>query len=158
GFITAAEATLQVLDTDVEFNNKPVYHLIANGRTAGTFDFFYKVRNRYDSYIDKEDLTPYLYTENIRESNYRRSDRVRFYQDQRKIVGKEGTFKGKQQTFDLVSAYYFARNLDMSSVHPGKKITLYYFLKDEVADMQIEYIGKERVKTSMGYFYCLKFS
>jgi len=158
GFITAAEATLQVLDTDVKFDNKPTFHLVANGRTAGTFDFFYKVRNRYDSYIDKEDLTPYLYSEDIREASYRRSDKVRFYQDQQKIVGRKGTFKGKAQTFDLVSAYYFARNLDMSGVHPGKKITLYYFLDDEVADLQIEYIGKERVKTSMGYFNCLKFS
>src|SRR5690606_34282113 len=72
GFITAAEATIRVENSDVRFDNSPVFHLIAEGRTSGSFDIFYKVRNRYDSYIDRQALTPYLYTENIREANYRR--------------------------------------------------------------------------------------
>src|SRR5690606_11453768 len=62
GFITAAEATIRVEDSDVRFDNNPVYHLVAEGRTSGSFDIFYKVRNRYDSYIDQSDMTPYLYT------------------------------------------------------------------------------------------------
>lgn len=158
GFITAAEANLKVENSEVEFESKPVFHLIASGRTSGTFDFFYKVRNRYDSYIDQEELIPYLYTENIREANYRRTDKVRFYQDKQKIVGKKGTFSGKRNTFDLVSAYYFARNLDMTDIRPGKKLTMYYFLDDGVSPLEIQYVGKERVKTSMGWFNCLKFS
>jgi len=158
GFLTAAEATLNVEESDVRFDNRPVYHLVAQGRTSGSFDIFYKVRDRYDSYIDRETLLPYLYTENIRESNYRRTDKVRFYQDQRKVVGNKGTFKGSRQTFDMVSAFYFARSLDLAGVKSGDTFTMYYFLKDEVADLKIEYIGKERVKTPLGYVNCLKFS
>ena len=156
GFLTAAEATLKV--NNAEIFNQPAYHIVANGKTAGSFDFFYKVRNRYESYIDREELLPYLYIENIKEGNYRRSDRVRFFQDERKITSKKGTFPGKRQTFDLVSAYYFARNLDMSDIKQGKSLTMYYFLDDGVHDLQIEYVGKERVKTALGYFDCLKFS
>lgn len=159
GFITAAEATIKVLTTDVKFNNKPTYHLMAHGSTSGTFDIFYKVRNRYDSYIDKNDYTPYLYTENIRENKYRRSDKVRFYQNERKIVGKKGTFKSTvSQTFDLVSAYYFTRNLDLSSVKVGDNITINYFLDDEVTPLSIQYLGKETIKTDLGKIRCLKFS
>jgi len=158
GFITAAEATLKVEDTDLKLSNRPVYNLIAQGRTSGTFDIFYKVRNRYDSFIDKETLLPHLYTENIHESNYRRKDKARFYQDQRKVVANKGTFKGREQTFDVVSAYYFARNLDMTNVKAGTPLKMYYFLDDTVANLEITYIGKERVKTSIGYFNCLKFS
>jgi hypothetical protein len=158
GFLTAAEATIRVESTDTKFDNKPVHHLVAEGRTAGSFNVFYKVRNRYDSYIDQEDLTPYLYTENIREANYRRTDKARFYQDQKKIVSNKGTFKGDGQTFDLLSAYYFARSLDISKLDIGSKFSLDYFLDDEVTTLQIQYVGKERVKTSLGYFNCLKFS
>ncbi|MDF3079043.1 MAG: hypothetical protein K0S09_2932 [Sphingobacteriaceae bacterium] len=158
GFVTAAEATLNVEESDVRFDNNPVYHLIAQGKTAGTFDFFYKVRDRYDSYIDRTELTPYLYTENIRESDYKRTDKVRFYQDQKKIVASRGTFKGTGQTFDLVSAFYFARSLDLTGIRVGEKLTMNYFLKDEVSPLSIQYLGKERVKTSLGYFNCLKFS
>lgn len=158
GFITAAEGVLKVESSDVKFENRPVYHLIANGKTSGSFDFFYKVRNRYDSYIDRTELVPYLYTDNIRESNYRRSDKARFYPSEKKIVSKKGNFKGKEQTFDLVSAYYFMRSLDLTGVKPGKEIIFNYYLNGEVSDLPIEYLGKERIKTQMGYFDCLKFS
>ena len=158
GFITAAEATLRVKESDVKFNNKSVFQLTAEGRTAGTFNVFYKVRNRYDSYIDKTNLVPYLYTENIREANYRRNDKARFYQDEKKIVTNKGNFKSDGQTFDIVSAYYFARSLDLSKIRQGDRFTMDYYLDDGVTDLTVQYVGKEKVKTSMGTFNCLKFS
>ena len=158
GIFTAAEASLKISDTDLTFDDRPVFHIVAEGRTSGTFDFFHKVRNRYDSYIDKIELTPYLYTENIHESNYRRSDKALFYQEQRKVVSNKGTFSGNVQTFDVISAYYFARNLDMNKVIKGQKFTMSYFLTDGISQLDIEYVGKEVVKTAVGTFNCLKFS
>ena len=159
GFITAAEAKLRVLSSDVKFDNKSTYHLLVEGSTSGTFDVFYKVRNRYDSYIDRENYSPYLYTENIRENKYRRSDKARFYQNEKKIVAKKGTFKSAvSQTFDLVSAYYFTRNLDLSDMKVGDKFTINYFLDDEVTPLTIQYFGKETIKTELGRIRCLKFS
>lgn len=158
GIFTAAEAKLKINDTDLKFDDKSVFHLVAEGRTSGTFDFFHRVRNRYESYIDRKELTPYLYTENIHESSYRRNDKARFYQDQRKIVSNKGTFKGDIQTFDVISAYYFARSLDVSKITKGDKFSMTYFLNDELAQLEIEYVGKEVVKTALGKFNCLKFS
>lgn len=159
GFLTAAEAKLQVLATDIKFDGRPTYHLLVEGNTSGSFDIFYKVRNRYDSYIDADNYSPYFYTENIRENKYRRSDKARFYQKEKKIVAKKGTFRSPvSQTFDLVSAYYFTRNLDLSGIKVGDKITINYFLDDEVTPLTIEYFGKEVVKTDLGKIRCLKFS
>ncbi len=158
GFITAGQATLKVAATDVKFSNRPVWHIIANGRTAGSFDVFKRVRNRYDSYVDREDLTPHLYTENIREGNYRRNDKARFYQDQKKIVATKGTHKGADQTFDIVSAYYFARNLDLSGVKIGEEFEMYYYLQNKVTTLKVTYLGKETIKTHNGYMRCLKFN
>ncbi|WP_017256918.1 DUF3108 domain-containing protein [Pedobacter arcticus] len=159
GFLTAAEAKLRVLTSDVRFDNRPTYHLLVEGNTSGTFDIFYKVRNRYDSYIDRENFSPYLYTENVRENKYRRSDKARFYQDEKKIVAKKGSFKSPvSQTFDLVSAYYFMRNIDLTHVKVGDKITINYFLDDEVTPLTVEYFGKETIKTELGRIKCLKFS
>ena len=159
GFLTAAQATIQVVETDIKFDNKPTYHLSVQGSTSGTFDIFYKVRNRYDSYIAQKEFTPFLYTENINEGNYTRNDKVRFYQEEQKVIGKKGTFKSTEsQTFDLVSAYYFARNLDLSNVKQGDKFRLNYFLDDEITPLTIEYIGKETIATNLGNIRCLKFS
>lgn len=158
GFITAAEATIQVKASSIKFEDRPVFHLSAEGRTAGTFNFFYKVKNQYDSYVDQQNMSPYLYTEDIREANYRRNDKVRFYQDQKKVVSKKGTFKTNGQTFDVVSAYYFARNLDISKLKQGDKFKMDYFLGDELSKLEVQYVGKERVKSALGTFNCIKFS
>ncbi len=158
GFITAAEATINVLDSDMKFGGRPVYHLVAEGKTAASFNLFYKVRNRYDSYIDRTSLLPYYYTENIREANYRRNDKAQFDQVQNKITATKGVFKGRDKTFDLVSAFYYARNLDMSAIKPGYTFSIPYFLDDEVADMRITFVGRETIKTPLGTFSCLKFN
>jgi hypothetical protein len=158
GFITAAEASIKVFNTEAKFDNRSVFHLLAEGRTAGSFNIFYKVRNRYDSYIDKETLRPYLYTENIREANYRRSDKARFYQDEKKVVSNKGTFKGKGQTFDVISAYFFARSLDISKLTQGDKFSLDYFLGGGISKLEVEFAGRERIKTALGTFNCIKFS
>jgi hypothetical protein len=159
GFITAAEATIRVSNSPQQFDGKPTYKLTVDAQTSGTFDVFYKIRDHYDSYIDKTQLTPYFYQENIREGKYRRQDKARFTQSTRKVVSNRGTFTGPtHQTFDLVSAYYFARSLDISRMKIGDKFALNYFLGDEISQLQIEYVGKEVVKSKLGTIRCLKFS
>jgi len=159
GFITAAEATIKVFNSDLKFDNRPTYKLTVDAQTSGTFDVFYKIRDHYDSYIDKTDLLPYFYQENIREASYRRQDKARFTQDAKKVVSNRGTFTTPTtQTFDLVSAYYFARSLDIAKLKIGDKFKLNYFLGDEISALEIEYVGKETVKNKLGNIRCLKFS
>lgn len=159
GFITAAEATIKVTNSDLVFDNKPTYKLTVDAQTSGTFDVFYKIRDHYDSYIDKKDLLPYFYQENIREASYKRQDKARFNQDGKKIVSNRGTFTTPTtQTFDLVSAYYFARSLDISKLKVGDSFKLNYFLQDEVSALEIKYVGKETIKSKLGNIRCLKFS
>lgn len=159
GFITAAEGTLRVLDSDLKFDGKPTYRLSVDGETSGTFDVFYKIRDHYDSYIDKVNLKPYFYQENIREGGYRRQDKARFSQEERKVVATKGTFSTPTtQTFDLVSSYYFARSLDISKMKVGDLVNLNYFLGDEINHLEIQYLGKEVIKTKLGKIRCLKFS
>jgi len=159
GFITAAEATIKVLNSDLKFDNKPTYNLVVDAKTSGTFDVFYKIRDHYDSYIDKVDLTPYFYQENVREASYKRKDKARFYQNTKKVVSNRGTFTTPtNQTFDLVSAYYFARSLDISKLKTGELFKVNYFLGDEIHQLQIKYVGKEVVKSKLGNIRCLKFS
>src|SRR5690606_37686471 len=159
GVISAAVGTLKVEDSKIKFSSPHSFHLTARGQTSKAFSVFYTVDNRYDSYIDSRTFLPHYYTENIREGNYRRTDIVRFNHRTRTVQGNKGTFKSESpQTFDLLSAYYFSRNLDLSKVKPGQSFKMTYFLNDEIATLGIEYIGVEQVKTALGTLECLKFS
>ena len=97
GFFTGAEAHLRVEESETKFNGKPAYHIIAEGNTAGTFDVFYKVRNRYETFIDKTTLLPYLYTENRHEGSWSHTDRVSFDHATGKITAKKGTYSFQGQ-------------------------------------------------------------
>jgi Protein of unknown function (DUF3108) len=158
GIFTAAEANMRVENTPLKFEGNPVYHIIAEGKTAGTFDVLYKVRNRYETYINENTLLPYFYAENRRESSYKHSDNVTFNRDNHTIKAAKGVFPFTGDVFDFISAYYFARCIDVSKLHIGEKLDLQYFLEDGVHAMSITYMGKEKVKCSMGTFNCLKFN
>lgn len=159
GMISAATGTLKVEDSKIKFSSPHSFHLSARGRTSSAFSIFFTVDNRYNSYIDSRTFLPHYYTENIREGSYRRTDVVSFNHRNRTVKGNKGTFKSPSaQTFDLLSAYYFARNLDLSNVKKGQSFELTYFLNDEIATLGIEYIGVETIKTSLGTLECLKFS
>lgn len=157
GIFTAAEVNLKIEESAVKFEGKPTYHIIIDGKTAGSFDLFFKVRNRYESFIDRTTTLPYYYTENRREGKYRRNDKVVFDYEEKKITAQTGTFPFKGQVFDLPSAYYFARNLDLTKIKPGDELKLQYFSEKKVETLGITYVGKEDVTCDLGTFNCLKF-
>jgi hypothetical protein len=158
GFFTAATADIKVENSAIKFDDRPAYHIIAEGRTAGTFDFLYKVRNRYETYIDEKTLLPYFYAEDRHESNYKHTDKVTFNHTDDKITAAKGTFPFKGDVFDFLSAYYFARNIDVSKMRIGQQFNLQYFLDDGIHIMSITYVGKEKTDCSLGTFNCYKFN
>ncbi len=158
GFFTAAETVIKVEESDKKFGDNPAFHIVADSKTAGTFDVFYKVRNRYETYVDQATLEPYFYTENRHESNYRHTDNVTFNHADNKITANKGVFPFKGQVFDFLSAYYFSRGIDVSKMQIGEKFELQYFLEDGVHTLTISYVGREKVNSPLGSFNCLKFN
>lgn len=158
GIFTAAEANIRVEETPLKFEDKPSYHIIAEGKTAGTFDVFYKVRNRYETYVDEQTIEPYFYAENRHESNYKHTDIVVFNHRNHTIKAKKGIFPLEGKVFDFLSSYYYARCIDVSKLQIGEKMDIQYFLEDGVHTLTITYMGKEKVTCSMGTFNCLKFN
>ena len=159
GILPAATATLRVKDSELQFSSPHAFHLSAQGKTSNAFSVLFPVDNKYNSYIDSRSYLPFFYTENIREGNYRRTDVVRFDHRARTVEGNKGKFKSNSaQTFDMLYAYYFARNLDLRSVSKGQSFKLTYFLSDEITTLGIQYLGIETIDTPLGRLECLKFS
>lgn len=158
GFIHAAEVTMEVQESKKEINGKKPLHFVASGRTTPSFDWFMKVRHRYDSYVDQKELLPMQFTESVREGKYKRDSYANFDQKGNKIIASKGTFTSADVTFDILSMYYFARCLDLKNVKIGEVIKMKYFLDDGIYPLDIEYLGKETISTESGKFECIKFS
>ena len=52
GFIDAAQATLEITDENRQVADRNTFHVVGVGISKGTMDAFFKVRDRYETYID----------------------------------------------------------------------------------------------------------
>ncbi len=154
-YIGAGEATFTT--TLERYNGKAVYHCVGEGKSYSFFDGFFKVRDRYESYIDTTNLVPYKFIRNVDEGGYKKYNNVTFNQTAGTAVSTNGVFKVTKCIQDVVSAVYYARNIDFSKYKVDDKIPFDMFLDDEVFHLYIRYMGKEKIKTRYGKFNAIKF-
>ncbi|MEO7445152.1 MAG: DUF3108 domain-containing protein [Ferruginibacter sp.] len=154
-YIGAGEATFTT--TLERFNGKPVYHCVGEGKTYSFFDNFFKVRDKYESYVDTASLLPYKFVRNVDEGGHKIYNNVTFNQNANTAVSTNGVYKITDCMQDVVSAVYYARNIDFDKYKPGDKIPFDMYLDDEIYHLYIRYMGKEKVKTKYGKFKAIKF-
>lgn len=154
-YFGAGEATFtSSLET---YNNKPVYHIIGDGKSYSFYDNIFKVRDKYESYIDTATLQPYKFIRNVYEGGYKKYQSVTFNKNTNTAITNDGVFKVPACIQDVVSAIFYARNINFDKYKPGDKIPFSMFLDNEVYNMYIRYLGKETVKTKYGKFRAVKF-
>ncbi|WP_297042864.1 DUF3108 domain-containing protein [Thermoflavifilum sp.] len=139
-----------------KLKGRPVYHVVGDGKTYRSYDWFYKVRDRYESYIDTATLLPLKFIRNIHEGGYRKYELVNFDQQAHTATSLKGVHEVPACIQDVLSAVYFARNLNYNQYHPGDKIYFDMFLDDKVYNIYIRYLGKEKVQTRFGEFNAIK--
>lgn len=158
GIFNAAEAVINVENSAQKFDGKPALRIHATAKTLGTFNLLFKVRNQYQTFINPQTLLPYYYSEERKEGGYKHDDKVIFDHEKGQITANSGTYPFSGNVFDFLSAYYFARNVDVSALKINDKLDMRYFLEDGVHTLTITYLGKEQVKCGLGTFNCLKFN
>ena len=153
-YVGAGEA---VFTSSLErYNGKPVYHFVGTGTTYSFFDNFFKVRDRYESYVDTATLLPYKFVRNVDEGGYKKYDNVTFNRSSNTAVSTNGVFKVDNCIQDVVSMVYYCRNINYEKYKVNDKIPFDMFLDDEVFHMYIRYMGKEKIKTRYGKFNAIK--
>ena len=157
GLIDAGEAILEVKNEIKSIHNRKCYHVVGIGRTKGAFDWFFKVRDRYESYIDKAALIPWIFIRRIDEGGYVKNQDVTFNHFNKTATSNKLTIPIPENVQDLVSAFYYARTLDFNQAQIGDIFPIDAYLDDEVFPMNIKFVGKEKIKTRFGTFNCIKF-
>jgi hypothetical protein len=137
-------------------NNRPVYHITGDGKTNSSYDWIYKVRDKYESYIDTSTMQPLKFVRNVNEGGYKIYQNITFNKTANTAITTKGVFKVPACVQDVVSAMYYARNIDFSQLKPDDKIPFSMFLDNEVFNMYIRFVGREEIKTKYGKFKALK--
>jgi hypothetical protein len=157
GIIDAGIAEIEVRDEDKVFAGRDVYHCVGKGYSKGAFDWFFKVRDRYETYIDHEGIEPICFIRRVDEGGYKISQNY-LYNHNSNIVQADGKpFNVGAHMQDMLSAFYFARTIDYSNAQINDIFNIPAFVDNETFALKIKYVGKEIIKTDFGNVRCLKF-
>jgi hypothetical protein len=154
-YVNAGTATFT--STLEKLNSRPVYHIVGDGITNPSYDWIYKVRDKYESYIDTATLQPLKFIRNVNEGGYKKYENITFNRTANTAVTTNGVYKVPPCVQDVLSGIYYARNINFSRYKTGDKIPFTMFLDNEVYNMYIRYLGKEEIKTKYGKFRAIKF-
>ncbi len=154
GFVTAGIAVMEIPKIK-RISGRETYNITFRVNTVTSFDIFYKVRDRYETYLDTKGLFPWRFEQHIREGGYSRDFSAFFDQRRGRAKTSEGTYEIPLYVNDIVSAFYIARTFDYSNLKPGDKFKLENFYKDKVYPLDVVYLGKETISVEAGTFECI---
>ena len=154
GFLKAGNATLQLKDTKLD--GKDVYHVIGKGWTTGPVKWLFKVKDRYESFFDKETGVPYKFVRKIDEGGHTKDVEINF--DQKNKIAEVNNKKKKktkkitteQDVQDMVSMYYHLRNtIDIAALKIGDEIKTDMFFDEENYGFKLKYLGRETIEVDV---------
>lgn len=151
GFITAGEAVMAVAAYDSVAGRK-CYRVEFTVNSLPSFNWIYKVEDRYLTFIDVETIAPWKFEQHIREGTYRRDFIAEF--DQWNLVARttEGAHPIPQYVHDIMSAFYYARTIDFSGFKQGDGVMLNNFYRDKTHELKVNFLGRQELEVEAGTF------
>lgn len=156
GSLTAGKATLEVFANETIVNNQSTVHAVAKAWTTGFIEVFYKLNNQLETFINPSTYEPQRFIRSLRENKYRKEETVNFNHKELTAERDKKKVKIIRNTQDVISILYFARSLSVESLKPGQYFQVPYFLDDSIFHSRIIYEGKEKIKTHLGTYNCIK--
>lgn len=153
-FLTAGEAVMTIPRIDT-LEGRPCYQILFTVNSTPSFSWIFKVEDRYETMVDVDALFPWRFSQKIREGKYSRDFEATL--DQRRHIARVGDkeYPIPPNVHDIVSAFYFARTMDYSTMRPGQKTLLPNFYKDTTHVLAIKFLGYQRIDVDAGEFDCV---
>ena len=154
GFFKAGNATLSL--NEKKLDGKSVYHVVGKGWTTGAIKWMFKVKDRFESYFDKDTGVPYKFIRKIDEGGHTKDIEIKFDHENKvaevnnKKHKKVTTITTEQDVQDMVSMYYYLRNtIDIASLKQGDEIETNMFFDEDNYGFKLKYLGKETIKVDI---------
>lgn len=165
-WINAGTARFRVEETT--YRGEPVYYFDSYGSSLKSYDWFFKVRDHFQAYLDKDRFVPLWFKRDTYEGGYSVNNVYSFdytdsliytKTDNSKEEYKEDTLTLKSCTYDVLSLIYYTRSINFQGYSEGDKIPVRAIIDNEIYDLYIRYLGKEEIVARDGKIYdCIKFS
>lgn len=153
GPISAGTATMEVSEI-AEVNGRTCYHIVSLERTNDFFSRFFRIRDRYDSYIDTLTLSTVRFEKRIEEGKYKAEGHVTIDLDRLVGMYSDGdTVEVIKGAKDAIATVYFVRTLDI-----GVGDTFYVSNHTDKENYMLEITVPRAMKVyaALGTFDCIE--
>lgn len=160
----AGDATMEISPNLISVNGRDCYKISVKVKSSSSFEWVYKLDEKYECYLDVQGLFPWKYYHDKVQGKY--TDVFEAIFDQENHIAK--TYKGASKTYDKdvtvpeyvqdqVSAFYFARTFNISDAKEWDIIsTFQVFDKKQAKALETKFLGREDVSVEAGKYKCVK--
>ena len=148
--IRVGEAKLKISEIE-KINNIDSYHVTYYAKTKGLADRLFKIRDKIDIWIDKEEFFTHQLIKDINQGNYKNKINVKF--DYKKSIATTSNeevpidFKAR----DSFSLFYYLRTIPLKE---NEIMSFSSFEGKRVVDYKLQIKGKETIRTEIGNYIC----
>jgi hypothetical protein len=162
GFIWVNAGDVEFMVYDTIYMGKPALHFKSQGWSLKQYDWIFKVRDRFESFLDPITFKPLWFERDTYEGGFLVYNRYKFnYSDNTLEIASQtsdrpfstDTVPLKNCTFDVLSAIYYCRTLNFDSYNKGDTIPLTMAIDNEIFDLYLRYLGREELITRDGQVY-----
>ena len=161
-----ATVTFKTIDSNVE--GTPAYRVSAVAEIDKKFRWFFDMRDEYNTWLDRTNLRPLYFSNNIKEGNYRFTSSYLYdwnkmtvtnnYKNLRINVPRQKVMQLGARSYDGVAMFFNLRNT-IGGMQPGQINHIDVVMSDTIKHLQYKFIGREeRNIKGLGRYRTLKFS
>jgi hypothetical protein len=149
------------------YNGKKAYTFQGSGSTYPKHDWFFKVRDEFETQVDSASFRPMKFRAEINEGS--KHDNHIYFFDHAKEKAYTLITRGEKKpvldtvnfptcSIDVLTAIYYARNLDYSKCKPNDTIGISVLLDGKMFPLYVRFIGRENYTSPLfGTYRCIKF-
>jgi hypothetical protein len=160
----AAEATFET--RPALWDNKKAYHFVSTGKTLPNYDWFFKVRDVYESIADSATLSPLWFSRVTSEGGFQVNNQYTFNQNvihsstqNSNTPRKTNTLSYSGCVYDLLTAIYATRTLSYNQFRLKDTVGIRVVVDNEIFPLTIRYLGVEEIENKDEIRYrCQKFA
>lgn len=160
GVLNAGFASVELKESNQKSDS--LIHAVGKGWTTGMVGFIFSVEDRYESYFSENELKPTHFIRKIDEGGYTQDKEVHFdfnTHQAKEINHKKSTessFFIQNNVQDMLSSFYYMRNIDFSDLKANDSIDINMFFDGKMNPIKLMVLGRETIKTKFGKIETIK--
>ena len=152
GGIPAADASLEVIGKE-KLNGASTYHVRFSARSKGLINYLFPINDRIDLWLSKDSLLTVKELLQIREGNYKKSQKMIFNHNENFVVLNSDTLTIPNNAHSPYALFYFFRNKNLKL---AKLNTLHTTSGKKTTTLKVEIEKDIKVNVPAGDFTCTK--